>query len=348
MIRKTLSTILVFAVFATAYLPQPEACAALAIHPYVTARSLVVYDPAEGRILASKNTHSRLPLASTTKVMTALVVMDNLPLNKIITVRRETAYVPRTKIYIRPGEKFRVKDLLKALLISSSNDVAVELASQVGGSERGFAALMNKRARKIGVRNTHFVNAHGLPADRHYSTSYDLALIMNEAKKYPFIMNALSVRRTSISSLQGRKFRLKNHNKMLWKDSRPVIGKTGFTRAARHCFVGRINYRKRDILVAIMGSVRPWHDLRVLLDFYSRLSVRKQNKEINLNSKWWDRRRLLTFEKALKKAGFNPGRIDGKVTTETVQAIRAFQRKKHLPQTGAIGPLTSRQLKKFT
>lgn len=348
MIKKTLSLILTFAVLGTLYLPQQTVEAFEALEPYVTARSLVIYDPIAGRILASKNTHDRLPLASTTKVMTAIVVMKHLSLDKVITVRQETAYVPRTKIYIRPGEMFRVKDLLRALLISSSNDVAVELAYQVAGSEREFAKLMNQKARQIGARDTHFVNPHGLPADGHYSTSYDLALIMNEAKKYPFIMRTLAIKRTSIHSIQGRRFHLKNHNKMLWRDRRPVIGKTGFTRGARHCFVGRINYRKRDVLVAIMGSVRPWHDLKVLLDFYSRLSLTKQNGQITENNKWWERRRLLGFEKALKQAGLNPGPVDGIVTRETVKAIRHFQKKNKLPQTGTLGPQTSQQLKKLT
>ena len=329
-------------------MPMPQAEAAIGVMPYVTARSICVYDPAQNQILASKNSNMRRPLASTTKVMTAMVVLDNMKLNDVIKVRTDTAYVSRTKIYLRPGESFRVRDLVKALLISSANDVAVVLAHEVAGSQPRFSAMMNKKARKIGAYNTHYVNPHGLSSPAQYSSSYDLALIMNAAKRYPFIMEALGTKYSSIRSLKGRRFFLKNHNKMMWRDSRPVIGKTGFTRSAMHCFVGRINYKKRDVMVAIMGSVRPWQDLKVLLDFYSRVNFRNGNKEIRDNKKAWDRRRLLQYEKALKRAGFKTGRVDGVVTAQTVSAIKAFQRKNDIPQTGVIGPLTSKQLKKFT
>ena len=350
MTKKTISLFLIPSLIAAAVcMPMPQADASvIGIEPYITARSLVVYDPSQHRILCSKNSNVRRPLASTTKVMTAMVVLDHLKLNDVITVRKDTTYVPRTKIFLHPGERFRVKDLVKALFISSANDVAVVLAHHISGSERDFAVLMNGRARRIGARNTHFVNPHGLPSDEHYSTSYDLALIMNEARKYAFIMQALAIKKTTIRNLQGRRFFLKNHNKMLWRDSRPVIGKTGYTRKAMHCFVGRINYRKRDVMVAIMGSVRPWHDLKVLLDFYSRVNFKNEINLIQENKKHWDRRKLYQFESALRKAGQHPGRVDGIVTTQTVASIRAFQKKHGISQTGFIGPQTAGQLKKFT
>ncbi|MBI4398163.1 MAG: peptidoglycan-binding protein [Candidatus Omnitrophica bacterium] len=334
--------------FAAGWLtPVPVAEAAITA-AHCTARSLVVYDPAQSRILFSKTPHARRPPASTTKVLTALVVVERMNLNRAVTVRKDTSHVPRTKLYLRPGETFRVKDLLKALLISSSNDVACVLAHQVSGSEAAFAKLMNQKARRIGARNTHFVNPHGLPAVAQYSTPYDLALMMNEVKKYPFIMQTLATRRTTIRSFQGRRFNLKNHNKMLWKDSRPIIGKTGFTRRALHCFVGRINYRNRDVMVAIMGSVRPWRDLKIILDFYQRVSFENAKSQIQKNKMSWSRRRMLVFEKTLKRSGFNPGKVDGVVTAETVHAVKAFQKRYQLPQTGYIGPLTTAKLKKFT
>jgi len=326
-------------------MPQAEAAISAA---HLTARSLVVYDPAESRILFSKTPHARRPPASTTKVITSLVVLDKLNLNSRITVRKDTSHVPRTKLYLRPGETFRVKDLLKALLISSSNDVAAVFAHHISGSEAGFAKLMNAKARQIGARNTHFVNPHGLPADAQYSTTYDLALMMNEARKHPFVIQTLATRRTVISSSQGRRFNLKNHNKMLWKDSRPIIGKTGFTRRALHCFVGRINYRNRDLMVAIMGSLRPWRDLKILLDYYQRVSLKAQTSQVHQNAKHWNRKRMFALERALKRAGYNPGKIDGVVTQDTVNAIKAFQKRYKLPQTGFLGPLTYHKLKKFT
>ncbi|MBI4970848.1 MAG: peptidoglycan-binding protein [Candidatus Omnitrophica bacterium] len=348
MLKKFFTTFVSFAIVSSLYSPMPQAEAAIGIEPYVSARSLVVYDSAQSRILCGKNSNLRRPLASTTKVMTAMVVLDNMDLDDVITVHTETSYVPRTKIYVRPGERFRVRDLLKALLISSANDVAVVFAHEISGSERGFAALMNKKARRVGAYNTHYVNPHGLSSDAQYSTSLDLALIMNSAKKYPFIMQTLATKYAQIRSLRGRKFFLKNHNKMLWRDRRLVVGKTGFTRSAMHCFVGRINYRNRDVVVAIMGSVRPWHDLKVLLDYYSRVSFRNDYKEVRANKKAWDRRKIFEFEKALKRAGYKTGRVDGVVTTQTVSAIRGFQKRYHLETTGVIGPLTAKQLKKFT
>lgn len=344
MLNKVFSSIVAFIIFAVSiYVPQ-TAEASYSLGAPLSARAAVIYDIGNRKIMYSKNRNTKRQPASTTKVMTALVVLDRLNLNKVVKVNVNTSHISPTKLYLKPGEKFYVKDLLRALLIKSSNDVATVIAHHISGSERSFAKLMNQKARQIGAKSTRFVNPHGLPGKGQYTTPYDLALIMKEAKKYPFIMKTMATKTTHIKNLAGKRYYLKNHNKMLWRDSRPIIGKTGFTRAALYCFVGRISYNKRDFLVSILGSLSPWNDLKKMLDFYSRLTIGKKGKKEALNEKNWSRRRRKIFEISLKNLGYNPGRADGSVTKTTVKAIKQFQSKKGLTPDGIIGKETSKKL----
>jgi len=329
--------------FTVVYLPPlPSAQAAVKMGVPLSARSAVMIDATTRKVLYSKRRNVKRHAASTTKVMTALVVLDHLKLNSVVRVGVNTDHVSPTKLYIKPSERFVVRDLVRALLIKSANDVATILAYQVAGSERKFAKLMDKKARSLGAKNTRFINPHGLPGEGQYSTSYDLTLIMKKARDYPFIMKTLATKNTMIKNTAGKKYYLKNHNKMLWRDNRPIVGKTGFTRKALYCFVGRISYNGRDMLVSILGSLKPWSDLKKMLDYYSRLTLKKGGKQVNAHYKLWKRKRLKIFEIALRNLGFRPGTADGNVTTSTVSAVRAFQKKNGLTPDGIIGPKTSK------
>lgn len=333
-----------FLLLAFSLTPQPAAAVSPGVH--LTARSAFLMDFRTERVFLSKNPHVRRAPASTAKILTALVVMDRLSTGKVLTASSKASAKPRTKIYVRSGERFYVRDLLKALLIASANDTAVVLAEGVAGSESAFAKLMNQKAREVGAKNSHFLNASGLPVKGQVSTAYDLAQIMQAAARDRFLMDTMKTRTASIKSLSGRTVRLRNHNKMMWRDRRKIYGKTGWTRASRHCFAGRILHNNRDLCVVTMGSVKPWDDLRKLLDYSSgRLVARKltpagagQNLSMDF---------VKSMQKVLKEQGYDPGPIDGMMGPRTMGAVMSFQRDQGLKPDGVVGPLTKAKLQPF-
>lgn len=306
----------------------------------ITAPSALLVDGSTGKIIYAKNPHARRPPASTTKIMTALVVLEKSSLDEVVRIPKWVNSIEPSKVYLRPGEHYRIRDLVHATLISSANDAAEVLAVTTAGSQARFAEWMNERARRIGCRNTHFVNASGLPAKGQYSTSFDLALVMKEARRNPFIVESLGTKYLTIQSQAGRRIFLKNHNRLLWRTQKAVIGKTGWTRSGRHCFVGRINGLGREVLVSMLGSHRLWVDLKILLDYQFGVSLYK----IKMNKKNWSPSQTSALQAALTRAGCQPGRVDGKFGPKTVQAIELFQKRHKLPPTGFVDLATCKKL----
>ena len=229
--------------------PVPFAEAAVSL----TAPSALLIEPWSQKIIYSRDPHRKKPPASTAKIVTALVILDLLSLDGWVTVSSRVEDVEASKLYLHGGEQLRVRDLLKALLMKSANDAAMALAIAASGSESTFAELMTQKARSLGAEDTRFVNASGLPAEGQYSTAYDLALIMREAAQNDYIVSLLKLKSTSIVTAGGRRFYLKSHNKMLWRRS-GVIGKTGWTRNAKYCFVGLIEQAQANTIVSVLGS----------------------------------------------------------------------------------------------
>ena len=241
---------------------------------YVTAHSAVLMNARNKRVVYAKNPHVKLAPASTTKVMTALVVLKKSRLDKKIIVSRCATCMPPSKVDIKKGEEYSTEDMLKALLLNSGNDASVALAESVGGTEKDFANMMNDMARRIGCRNTNFKNSNGLPAKGQYSTAYDMALIMREAANDHRLLDILQIKETDITELsRGRHIKLRNHNKSLWKDTPYLIlGKTGYTIRARQCFAGYIRYDKRhNLIVVILKGKKLWPDLKELAEKGRRL-----------------------------------------------------------------------------
>ena len=233
----------------------------------VTAESVVLMDPWTKRIIYSKNPHIEFPPASTLKIMTALVVLKNSHLEKKVVISKFASSMEPSKVYLEEGEIYLIKDLLKALILNSGNDASVALAEGIAGSEEGFVDIMNEMAKTIGAKNTNFKNSNGLPEEGQYSTAYDLALIVREAMKNRNFVDIARIKNTEIEELSsGRRIKLKNHNKTLWKDAPYlVLGKTGYTKKAGHCFAGYIQYNRwRKVIVVILKSRKPWSDLKLL------------------------------------------------------------------------------------
>ena len=345
MMKKILTLSLMIA-FGTATLTPPEpawAMPGVQGVPPITASSAVLFDVATQKFIYAKAPHLRRPPASTTKILTALVVLERASPQTVVRIPGWARSIEPSKVYLRPGEHYLIRDLIHATLISSANDASEVLAVVTAGSRAKFAQWMNDRARRMGCRNTHFVNPSGLPSPQQYSTSYDLALIMREARKNSFIVDSLGQKYHLIRSIEGRKISLKNHNRLLWRAHRLVIGKTGYTRRGRHCFVGRIKWGGREILISLLGSHRLWQDLKVLLDYQFGIAFYK----IYRNRKRLSPSKTRALQAALGRSGYSPGPIDGRMGPSTLRAIELFQKKNGLPPDGVLGSSTCKSLTRF-
>jgi D-alanyl-D-alanine carboxypeptidase len=246
--------------------------------PEVAARSAVLMNAATGEIIFAKEPHLRLPPASTTKVLTALLVMEHLNLDSQVQVSPQAASAPPSRIGLRAGEAVSAHDLLYGLLLKSGNDAAEALAEAAGGSIYGFANLMNAKAWEIGARESHFMNPHGLPNEDHYTTAHDLALIFRHAMQNPSFADVVRTRNAALRIDSGRAgwygdgrlISVHNTNRLLESYAGTLGGKTGFTLKARRCFVGEVDRGGTRLIVSILNSPNSgtlWQDARTLLDY---------------------------------------------------------------------------------
>ena len=241
----------------------------------ISARAAIFSNSTAVKRYYGKNVNLRVPPASTTKVVTALLVLERLPLDQIVTVGPRVVGIQPSVINLRPGEKFTVRDLLFALLLNSANDASVVLAEAVSGSESQFVQLMNQRAKQLGAHNTKFVNSNGLPSRyTQYTTPYDMYMMFRAALENDFFKKAIKVRYHKISSLGGREVLLKSHNKILltsWKQK--IYGKTGYTRAAQSCFVGYLMKGNDVCIIAVFGCTRRWQDIKYIVERYGGIDL---------------------------------------------------------------------------
>jgi D-alanyl-D-alanine carboxypeptidase (penicillin-binding protein 5/6) len=271
--RPSIIFLVFFLIFQTV---QPvEAARKVSRKFYVTARGAVLMDGGNGRVLFSKNADKRILPASTTKVMTALLVLEKLSLDSYVTVSNRATGMQPSKLNLKAGEQYLVKDLLYGVLLNSANDASVVLAEAVAGSEWEFVSMMNQRALKLGAKNTKFANSNGLPSRTiQYSTAYDMYLIFREALKKSFFRDAIEYKFKTIYSRSGRRINLRSHNKILFKGwKRPMYGKTGYTRAAKSCFVGYTQKGSRPVIVAVFGCTKRWDDIYRLVERYGGIDL---------------------------------------------------------------------------
>lgn len=220
----------------------------------IKSRAAITIDASTGEILFSKNANRRLPPASTTKLMTAILAMENADLSTVVKVSKRASRSASLRAGFKEGEQVTVEALLYAALMQSANDAAVALAEAVAGSEKQFVALMNQKALSIGAKNTRFINSHGLPGRGQYTTAFDLSTILTYAMKFPKLREIIGTPLSEITTEGGKIFRLRNTDKLLWSDEKVIGGKTGYTRVAGHCFVGAAQCDTKTIVVAILGS----------------------------------------------------------------------------------------------
>ena len=216
--------------------------------------SEIVMESSSLRVLYGKNIHEKKYMASTTKILTAIVVIENCDLSETVTVTKATVGVEGSSIYLEAGEKLTVKDLLYGLMLRSGNDCAETLAVHCSGSIDEFARLMNESAAKIGAKNSHFVNPHGLHDDDHYTTAYDLALISCYAMKNADFKEIVSTKKINIPFTTHDTFRhLINKNKMLNEFDGATGIKTGFTKKAGRCLVSSCERNGMELITVVLN-----------------------------------------------------------------------------------------------
>ena len=261
----------------------------------VQARAAVVLDAVTGRVLYAKNPELKLLPASTTKLMTALITVETADLAEVVTVSRKAANVAPTRSGFREGDRVTVETLLYAALMKSANDAAVALAEAVAGSEDEFVQLMNRKAIAIGATNTRFINPNGLPGRGQYTTAFDLAKIMRQAIMHPVLKEVLGTRVTELSTEAGKTVIVKNTNKLLWSDEEVLGGKTGFTQAARHCFVCAGERADSMLIVALLGAPSRsalWKETEGLMEYGAKVMQNQEEPVVYLTRADYDAEHL--------------------------------------------------------
>jgi D-alanyl-D-alanine carboxypeptidase (penicillin-binding protein 5/6) len=263
----------------------PPCEAAVAASPDVKAASAVLMDLDTGAVLYSRNPHMRLPNASTTKIMTAILVIEHCKMTDTITASKNASETPFTSLHLKPGETITVKDLLTALLVRSANDAAVAAAEHIAGSTAKFADMMNRKARRIGCTDTHFVNPNGLYDPKHYTSAHDLCLMARYALRYPAFDEAVRTRKYFVESrsMNKKDMCVFSHSPFL-RDYPGADGiKSGYTREAKRCFVGSATRSGWRLVSAVLSSPNASVDTAALMDHgfanFQPVSVIKANEK---------------------------------------------------------------------
>lgn len=221
--------------------------------PSINSKSAVVIDRNSNTILYGKNENDIRKMASTTKIMTALVVIENSTLTDIVTVSKKAAGTGGSRLGIKTNDKISVNNLLYGLMLCSGNDAAVALAEHVGGSVEGFSELMNKKASELGLKNTHFVTPHGLDSDEHYTTAFELATLANYALRNETFAKIVNTKNTTIYINDTTKS-INNTNELLGYLNGVYGVKTGFTNGANRCLVTSCKRGNLDIICVVLGA----------------------------------------------------------------------------------------------
>lgn len=254
--------------------------------PHVSAQAAVLIDVESGRILYEKNGDEKKPIASITKIMTAIIAIEHGDLEEKVTISAKAAGKEGSSLYLKQGEQMTLKHLLYGLMLRSGNDAAVAIAEHIGGSEEGFVALMNEKAAYLGMTNSHFVNPHGLDDERHYSTANDMAkltvyALQNEAFQHIVGTNVIQVPHPR----ENWNLKWYNKNKMLHMYAGADGVKTGYTSKAKRTLVSSATRNEQQLVVVTLNAPDDWNDSMALLDYgfqqYPLRTVLDENEVID-------------------------------------------------------------------
>lgn len=236
-----------------------------------TAESAVLMDYISGNVLFEKNPDKELPMASVTKLMTLLLSVDaieqgKLSLSDTIVASEHAAGMGGSQIYLEPGEEMTVEEMLISIAVASANDASVAMAEQVAGSEEAFVEMMNQKVKELGLKHTHFANPTGLPAENHYTSAYDMAVILRENLKYPLFRKISSIYEYD---LRGGEFKLWNTNKLLKWYPGTDAGKTGWTNEAKYCLASSAKKDGMRLIAVVLGTPEPRSHFRESIKLFN-------------------------------------------------------------------------------
>lgn len=328
--EKRLLFFIIFPVLA-AYCLLPTVASAQEIR----SRAAIVMEESTGRILYGKNPNLKLLPASTTKLMTAMVTLDRVSPADTVAISERAAKSSPVKANFKVGEKVTVETLLNAALIKSANDAAFALAEAVAGSEDRFVELMNEKVIALGMSDTRFINATGLPGQGQYITAYDLARMLRQALRYPLIKEIISTKASRIATEEGREIFIKNSNRLLWADESVLGGKTGYTREAKHCFVCASEQGRETVIAALLGAPsreKLWMESEKLIG--KGFAIMKGSEEP-----------VMYFTKSDYKASVKPASY--RVNTSELEGVSQGKTDKKAIKKKARAPKPKRYVKKY-
>jgi len=262
--------VLFFIVFTVTGQPVQAKTTASKIDVSITGKYGVIMDMETGKVLYKKNAKKKCENASTTKLMTAIVAVEkNQNLNKKIKISSNASNTMAVKIYMNRGDFYHLSDLMHAMLIRSANDCAVAIAEGTSGSMNRFMKQVNKKAKEIGCKKTHFGTPNGLHTSKpHYTTAYDLAFITEYAYNNETIRKILKKKKYSFKSVKGKKHSVENTNLMLKKKKFYCVGKTGNGSVAKYCFTGVYTYKGHSYVIVTLGNQAEsgrWSDAKKMI-----------------------------------------------------------------------------------
>jgi len=235
---------------------------------HVSAESAIFMDETSGRVLFGKDIHKKMSIASITKVMTAIIAIESGKLNQTVTISENAYGTEGSSLYLKKGEKIKLKDLVYGLLMRSGNDAAVAIAEKVSGSTEGFVYQMNKKAKELGMLDTTFANPHGLDDKRHRSTAYDMALLTQYAMQNKTFQSMFKTKfYTSPQGGESWDRHWKNKNKLLFNYDYSTGGKTGYTKKTGRTLISTATKGNKDFIVVTLSDGDDWNDHRTLFDW---------------------------------------------------------------------------------
>lgn len=266
--------------------------------PDVNSRACVVIDRKTNRVLFGKNENTKKKMASTTKIMTATIIIEKCNLTDTIEISKKAAGTGGSRLGLKTGDKITVLDLLYGLMLRSGNDAAVALAEYAGGDINGFAELMNAKALELGLTNTHFETPHGLDSTEHYTTAYELALLSNYALNNPTFAKIVGTKNYTIT-INGSPKALSNTNELLGNMEGVYGIKTGFTNGANRCLVTACKRNNMDIICVVLGAdtkkFRTIDSIKLINYIFNNFVVYDLESFVNKNFEDWKKDNLNTF-----------------------------------------------------
>ena len=266
--------------------------------PDVNSRACVVIDRKTNSVLFGKNENSKKKMASTTKIMTATIIIEKCNLSDTIEISKKAAGTGGSRLGLKTGDKITVLDLLYGLMLRSGNDAAVALAEYAGGDINGFAELMNAKALELGLTNTHFETPHGLDSNEHYTTAYELALLSNYALNNPTFAKIVGTKNYTIT-INGSPKDLSNTNELLGNMEGFYGIKTGFTNGANRCLVTACKKNNMDIICVVLGAdtkkFRTIDSIKLINYVFNNFVVYDLESFVNKNFEDWKKDNLNTF-----------------------------------------------------